>query len=146
MTLSEFADLFALLAVQLRHTDADEVVIRAYYEGLQDIEVEWLRAAADRLSRQATWFPKTSEWRAAAEAIRRHRIDSQQPSCGRPWPLCHVCGDTSWAPIDSVEHGRAVRRVTPCACRAQRRREILGQIDRRRSRRPDPTIESLRAT
>lgn len=41
--------MFALLAVQLRQTDADEALIRGYYEGLRDLEPELLKAAADRL-------------------------------------------------------------------------------------------------
>jgi hypothetical protein len=73
VTLPAFAEIFALLAVQLRQTDADEALIRGHHEGLQDLEPELLKAAAARLARTAEWFPKTSEWRAAAEAIRRER-------------------------------------------------------------------------
>ena len=127
MTLPEFADMFALLAVQIRQVDADEAVIRGYYEALQSLEPEFLRAAADRLSLSSEWFPKTSEWRAAAETIRRERIDALQEHLRRaPRPLCRVCDDTGWESIDLLEHERPVRRVTPCACRAQRRRELLG--------------------
>lgn len=126
MTLREFADMFALLAVQLRQTDADEALIRGYYEGLQDLEPELLKAAADRLSRAAEWFPKTSDWRTAAEAIRRERIDAQRAHLRKaPRPVCCVCDDTGWQPADVVENGRALRRVTPCACRALRRHELL---------------------
>jgi hypothetical protein len=116
-----------LLAVQLRQTDADEAVIRSYYKALQDIEPELLKPAADRLSRTAKWFPKTSEWRAAAEGIRRERIDAQREHLRKAArPLCRVCDDTGWESIDVMEHGQSVRRVTPCPCRAQRRRELLG--------------------
>jgi hypothetical protein len=129
MTLPEFADIFALLAVQLRQTDADEAVIRGYYAGLRDLEPELLKAAAERLARQAEWFPKTSQWRAAAEAIRRERLDVQRAHLRKaPRPLCRVCDDTGWESVDLVEKGQSVRRVTPCACREQRRREILGHV------------------
>jgi hypothetical protein len=129
VTLPEFADIFALLAVQLRHTDADEAVIRGYYAGLHDLEPELLKAAAERLARQAEWFPKTSQWRAAAEAIRRERLDAQRAHLRKASrPLCRVCDDTGWASVDVVENGPSVRRVTPCACREERRLEILGHV------------------
>jgi hypothetical protein len=129
VTLREFADMFALLAVQLRQTDADEAVIRGYYEGLQDLEPELLKAAADRLARAAEWFPKTSDWRTTAEAIRRERIDAQRAHLRRAsQPVCCICNDAGWQPIDVVENGRSVRRVTPCACRAQRQHELLGHV------------------
>jgi hypothetical protein len=129
VTLPEFADVFALLAVQLRQTDADDVVIRGYYEGLKDVEPELLKVAAERLSRNAEWFPKTSEWRAAAELIRREWINAHREHLQKaPRPLCSVCDDTGWESADVVEKGQSVRRVTPCACREQRRREILGHV------------------
>ena len=71
MNLPEFANIFSLLAVQLRQIDADGTLMRGYYAGLQDLEPELLKAAAERLSRTAKWFPRTSEWRAVAQAIRR---------------------------------------------------------------------------
>ena len=127
MTLPQFAVVFAMLAVQLRYTDADEAVIRAYYDGLQDLEPELLTAAADRLARAAQWFPKTSEWRAAAETIRHERLDAQRAYLRTaPQPLCGVCDDTGWAPVEALEKGQSVRRVMPCGCRTERRREILG--------------------
>jgi hypothetical protein len=129
VTLFEFAEIFVLLAVQLRHTDADEAVIRGYYEGLHDLEPELLKAAATRLSREAGWFPKTSEWRAAAVAIRRERIDGQRQYLRKaPRPLCSVCDDTGWESVNVVEKRQSVRRVRPCACREQRRRELLGHV------------------
>jgi hypothetical protein len=53
VNVPEFANVFALLAVQLRQTDADEALIRGYYEGLQDLELELLKAAAEWLSHGA---------------------------------------------------------------------------------------------
>src|ERR1700730_4630528 len=119
--------MFALLAVQLRQIEADEAVIRSYYEALQTLEPEFLKAAAERLSLHAEWFPKTSEWRAEAETIRRERLDTLREHLRKaPRPLCAVCDDTGWEALDAVEHGRSIRRVTPCACREQRRRALLG--------------------
>jgi hypothetical protein len=127
--IQEFTNIFALLAVQLRQTDADGALMRGYREGLQDLEPELLKAAAERLGRTAEWFPTTSEWRTAAEAIRRERIETQREHLRKaPRPFCSVCDDTSWEAVDAVEQGRPVRRVKPCRCRAQRRRELLGQV------------------
>jgi hypothetical protein len=129
VTLRAFAEIFALLAVQLRQTDADESLIRGYYEGLQDLEPELVKVAAERLARTAEWFPKTSEWRAVAEAIRRERIDAQREHLRRaPQPLCSVCDDTGWESIKVAGSGQSVRRVRPCTCREQRRRERLGHV------------------
>jgi hypothetical protein len=126
MNLREFANIFSLLAVQLRQIDADGTLMRGYYEGLQDLEPELLKAAADRLSRTARWFPKTSEWRAVAEAIRRERIEAHREQLRKAArPLCSRCDDTGWESFDD-ENGESVRRVAPCTCRAQRRHERLG--------------------
>jgi hypothetical protein len=138
VTLRTFAEIFALLAVQLRQTDADETLIRGYYEGLQDLEPELLKAAAERLARTAEWFPKTSEWRAVAEAIRREWIEAQREHLRRaPRPLCRVCDDTGWESVIAIERGQsecAVSRRAPaasnvaanawgtCQCRNSRRR------------------------
>jgi hypothetical protein len=129
VTLRAFAEIFALLAVQLRQTDADEAVIRGYYEGLRDLEPELLKAAAERLARTAAWFPKTSEWRAVSEAIRCERIEAQREHLRRaPRPLCSVCDDTGWESVHGIERGQSVRRMAPCACREQRRQERLGHV------------------
>jgi hypothetical protein len=129
VTLRTFAEIFALLAVQLRQTDADETLIRGYYEALQDLEPELVTAAAERLARTAEWFPKTSDWRAAAEAIRRERLEAQREQLRRaPWPLCSICDDTGWESVSGVENRQVVRRVRPCSCRKQRRRERLGHV------------------
>src|ERR1700681_2328987 len=107
MNVPEFANIFALLAVQLRQIDADGTLMRGYYEGLRDLEPELLKAAAERLSRTAKWFPKTSEWRAAVEAIRRQRIEAQREHLRKaPRPLCSLCDDTGWESVDVVENGR----------------------------------------
>jgi hypothetical protein len=99
------------------------------YDGLQDREPELLKAGAERLARTAEWFPKTSEWRAAAETIRRERIEAQQEYLRwAPRPLYRVCDDTGWESAIVIERGQSVRRVAPCPCREQRRRERLGRV------------------
>lgn len=126
MTLEQFADIFALLAVQLRQTDADEVTIRAYFKALQDIEPELLAMAATRLADTAEWFPKTSEWREAAARIERERTDELAARLRKlPKPLCSACDDTGWA--------RVGEGVSKCDCRTLRRLEVLG-------RRPMPAL------
>ena len=132
MTLSEFSPICALLAVQLQCTDADEAMIRAYYQALKDLEPEMVAAAARRLSRQqpgeTAWFPRTAGWRMMAERIYEERRRALADALRRrPVPLCLACEDTSWERLAS----EAVR---PCACRRLRHLEILG-------RRPWPMLE-----
>jgi hypothetical protein len=128
MTLHDFANIFAALAVQLRQTDADEATIRVYFEALKDLEVEFLAMAATRLARESDWFPKTSEWRAMAAKVEAERVEVQRADLRkRRAPLCVACSDTGWMPD---LHGR----VRKCECRKLRRLELLG-------RRPWPTPE-----
>ncbi len=58
MSLLQFTDVFIVLASQLRCMDGDEPVIRAYYDVLKHIELEFIQMAAARLARNAEWFPK----------------------------------------------------------------------------------------
>jgi hypothetical protein len=120
MTLSEFSKVFALLALQLRDTDADEATIRGYFEALKDLESEFLQMAATRLAKNAKWFPKTSEWRALTLKIEAERID-QQRAVRRDLPehLCLSCDDTGWELVEG--------RVRPCDCAKLRRLEVLGR-------------------
>lgn len=127
MTLADFSGIFALLAVQLRQTDADETTIRAYYAALKDLEPEFLMMSAQRMAAKADWFPKTSEWRIAAQTIekeRREQLDAVLRKLKEP--LCTACDDTGW---DRSQEDR----VSRCACREMRRLEVLG-------RRPMPLL------
>lgn len=125
MTLSEFSEVFALLAKQLRQTDADEADIRAYFTALRDLELEFLAMAAKRLAASAEWFPKTSEWRAAARDIERERTDALRAQLRRlREPICSACDDTGWASIGAVNEPRRVR---TCSCQKLRRLEVLGR-------------------
>ena len=125
MTLEEFADVFALLAIQLRFTDADEATIRAYYEPMKHCAIETVRLAAERFAREpganAGWFPKTPEWLAMIGAIRYERSQALSQALRRlPEPLCRACGDTGMARDESTN------RVSRCTCHALRELEIAG--------------------
>lgn len=132
MTLQEFGPMFGLLAVQLRATDADEVTIRAYYEGLKDLEPEFIGEAAKRLARAVnaageSWFPRVGEWRREVASVEHEKREAQQAFLRKlPTPLCLACNDTSWARGED-------NRVRPCSCRQFRRLELLG-------RRPWPAL------
>lgn len=136
MTLQEFSQIFALLAVQLGDTNADEVKIRAFYKALEDLDVELVAMAAQRLGRSLVndkgeaWMPKAPEWRAVVAKIEQERHDQQRDIirkrriAGAP-PLCAICEDTGWE-----SNGRRYRH---CACLNLRRLEVLG-------RRPMPAL------
>jgi hypothetical protein len=134
MTLREFANIFAQLAIQLRQTDADEATIRGYFEALKDLELEFLVMAAERLAKESDWFPKTSEWRAMAAKVEAERLDAQRTLLRKlQSPACGGCSDTGWMYDDDG-------RVKPCDCRKLRRLELLG-------RRPWPALpESVSAS
>jgi hypothetical protein len=121
MTLPEFTPVFALLATQLRATDADEITIRSYFESMKDLEIELVAMAADRLARTAEWFPKTSEWREAVARVEHSRIEAQRAVLRNlKEPLCAACLDTGWALTDNA-------RAKRCDCMRLRRMEILGR-------------------
>jgi hypothetical protein len=126
-----FAQAFARLKVALREPEADIVELKVYFTALKDLEIEFIVAAADGLMAHARWFPKTSEWRAAAVKVEAERIDAQRALLRRlPSPLCVVCGDTGW------RHD-ADGRVRRCDCLKLRPLELLG-------RRPWPIVPGLR--
>lgn len=131
MTLVEFSEIFALLAKQLRQTDADEADIDAYYRTLADLEPEFVAMAAVRLAKTAEWFPKTSEWRQEASkaeveqrALLAHRLRALHKA---GVVLCLACDDTGWS-----LHAPSGRYMA-CKCLFARRLEILG-------RRPMPAL------
>jgi hypothetical protein len=128
MTLAEFSQVYAVLALQLNDTHADEMKIRSYYQVLGDLELEFVALAAERIAQTAEWFPKTSEWRATARTVEHERADQLRARLRqRPTPLCLACDDTGW----SAHPGTT--RFRPCDCRQLRRLEVLG-------RRPMPAL------
>jgi len=137
VTLQEFSKIFALLAVQLGDTQADEIKIRAFHKALEDLDVELVAMAAQRLGRSAlnangeAWMPKAPEWRAAAAKVERERIDQQHEIIRKrrlagEAPLCAACDDTGFALVEANRYRR-------CECRELRRLEVLG-------RRPMPAL------
>lgn len=132
MTLAQFSQVFAVLALQLRATDADEATIRSYYQALKHLEFEFVQMAAVALAQSAQWFPKTSEWREMAAKVEHDRLEAQRALLRKlPTPLCRACDDTGWDRTDDD-------RVHRCRCRELRRLELLG-------RRPWPQITEAQA-
>jgi hypothetical protein len=136
MTLPEFSQIFAVLALQLGKTDADEATIRSYFKPLQDLDIELVAMAAEVMAKRGGavegenrhWFPKTSEWRAAVEKIDIERTEAVRARLRKlPQPLCLDCDDTGFA------RDEGTGRVRPCDCRKLRRLEVLG-------RRPMPEL------
>lgn len=126
MTLSEFAEVFGMLAMQLRAGDIDELTVRAYYARLKHLEPEFVEAAAARLADRCQFFPKVAEWLGEVRAVERERLDAQRERLRHlPSPACSACDDTGWE--------RAADCVKPCGCRRLRRAEVLG-------RRPLPAL------
>ena len=122
MTLAEFSQIYAVLAMQLNDTNADEAKIRGYYRAMSDLEVEFVALAAERLAHTAEWFPKTSEWRAAARRVERDRDDELRARLKKlQSPLCRACEDTGWR-ASGPEN-----RFMACECRNLRRLEVLGR-------------------
>lgn len=141
MTLGEFADVFAMLAKQLRATDADQADIECYFKALADLEIEFVQMAAERLSQTAEWFPKTSEWRQAARLIEHQRVNLQRSLLqNRAERLCLACDDTGWAV--NPRTNRAAR----CDCQELRRLEVLGRrpMPQLLEAAPDPVEEPKR--
>lgn len=132
MTLEEFSEVFALLAVQTRNTDADVATIRGFYVSLEDVELEFIAAAAERWQRANKWFPSTADWRQTAQAIESERMEQQRAILRKlPRPLCAACDDTGWS-------RDAADQVSRCECRHLRRLEVLG-------RRPMPALTEGRS-
>jgi len=136
MTLAQFTEIFVLLAVQLRFTDADEATIRGYFKALSDVEPELIAMAAQRFAHGASinadgqaWFPKAPEWRAMTVKVEKDRGDELAGIIRKRHlvneVLCRACEDTGWA--------LAGDRYRPCMCRDVRKLEILG-------RRPMPAL------
>jgi ribosomal protein L12E/L44/L45/RPP1/RPP2 len=131
VNLQEFSQIFAMLAVQLGDTQADEIKIRAFHKALEDLDVELVAMAAQRLGRSAlnaegeAWMPKAPEWRAMAGKIEHERKQENDRRIRKRLlaglqPLCSECGDTGWRTLVDGE------RFAPCPCRKLRRLEVLG--------------------
>lgn len=131
MTLQQFSEIFALLAVQLRFSDADEATIRGYYRAMKDLEPELVAMTAEDMAHRGGasgdsphWFPKTSEWVDAVQQLARKRQELLTARIRelhkRGIELCTACADTGWE-----MHGDGAK---PCSCRKLRRLEVLGRL------------------
>lgn len=126
MKLEQFEPMFTILAIQTHASDADELTLRAYFAGLEDLEPEFVAEATKRLGRSTnaqgeSWFPKLAEWRNLAIRIEREWEDQQRAILRRlPAPLCTRCKDTGWKRMSTGN----VRR---CQCADVRRQELLGR-------------------
>ena len=135
MSYAQFAEIFAMLALQLRATDADEAMAVAYHKALQDLEPEFVAMAAERMGNQGGadgdhphWFPKTSEWRALAGKIEGERAEAVTKRLREYHklahaPVCTACEDSGW---ERVQDG-SEDRWRHCRCRSLRRLEVLGR-------------------
>lgn len=129
MKFDEFLPVFAALTMQLRWTDADEVTARAYFDPLQDLEIEFVADAARKFALSRCEFhPKTSEWRVEALKVEADRVEELRARLRkRTEPLCLACDDTQWERIPDTNQ------VKKCSCASLRRLEVLG-------RRPMPAL------
>lgn len=130
MTLAQFSETFALLAVQLRATDTDEATIRGYYEALKDSPLEAVQAGARAFSREPgrRFFPTTAEWIQVARDASVESLRKALPAArDEPWRYdCEPCSDTGWEPFRCAGDA-SCGRVKPhlahdyvriCPCRA----------------------------
>jgi len=139
-----FAQCFNRLAVSLRlpAADGDAAMKQIYFDALVDYPVEAVEDAARLFTRDAQWFPKTSEWVAGAEQARSTRVLTKCLPSPReePWKSeCATCDDTGWDTLtcegDDVcgrtkphyKHSYAV----PCGCRGMNR-TYLRKIEEQR--------------
>jgi hypothetical protein len=121
-----FRQAFSRLAIALREKEPDAVQMRVYFDGLRDLEVEFIVAACEQLVR-SEFFPKVGDWRRAAFGVERERVAAQRQLLRNlSVPLCRECADTGWAPNTD-------NRVRRCDCQTLRRLEVLG-------RRPQPAL------
>lgn len=146
-----FTQTFTRLAVALRlpAMEAGALAQQVYYDALGAFPIEAVEDAARALALSATWFPKTSEWVAAAETARATRALTAALPANREHPWHHECGtcaDTGWeslpCPGDPPSCGRVKAHakhpyVVPCPCVGTNRtyqRKLEEQRQRSRSR------------
>lgn len=122
-----FAQSMAALCVAFGK-ESDAALFKVYAKALKDLEIEFLERAAMKIAQESKFFPKPSEWREAAEWIRKARLDDQKlrmrmrVRAGLP-PLCSACNDVRW-----VACGDPHRRFRACDCVKLRWLEVLGRM------------------
>lgn len=106
MTKHELIAVLGPLAV-LMGKEMDAPSWTVYFRALEDVPVDLLRDAADRVAKSPTrFFPRPGEIRQHAEHARQARAASM------PFTACEDCGGTGWAEV-LVEN---IRRVERCLC------------------------------
>lgn len=125
MTYAQFAEVFAILAMQLRAGDTTDVTIQAYYKILRDVNLELVKLAAEYIARNEQYFPKTSEWLDRTRRLYFERHEQQRELIQRLHrqgkELCESCSDTGW------RREQGTSSVKPCECVNIRRDELLGR-------------------
>lgn len=94
-----FVQAFNVLAVAARLPahEADASMQRVYFDGLRDLEIAAVSAAAVELAKTAQWFPRVAEWRAAAKLQHVELLKALPSGREEPWhDECGACLDTGW--------------------------------------------------
>lgn len=129
MTEREFGTIFAILAMQLRWVDADEMAVRSYYEALRDVPIEACKVSAQTFAREPgrKFFPTTAEWIEAAGHASTETLRKALPAARtEPWKSeCVHCDDSGFEHYDcpgDVTCGRKFQHVAHhyvriCPCR-----------------------------
>lgn len=103
MTEREFGTVFAVLAMQLRWTDADEMAVRSYYQALQGVSLDALKASAQQFAQESgrRFFPTSAEWFEAAQHVTTESLrKALPPAREEPWVHdCRDCEDTGFRPF-----------------------------------------------
>lgn len=125
-----FVQAMATLCLAFRENEPDAPMLRVYFLGLKDLDVELVTGSVPTLVAGQKFFPKPAEWRAAAVQLERQNSEALTARIRelhkRGIELCAACADTGWDRTDDD-------RVMLCECRGLRRLEVLG-------RRPMPLL------
>lgn len=138
MTEKEFGVVMVKLAMQLGAQNVDVAVIKSYYEALQDLSLDAVKAAAQILAREPgrRFMPETPIWRDTAREWQEQQLRAALPHVRQePWHFeCEICHDTGWqehldgtafsCPAEpcgrTKPHGEHTW-TRPCHCRATNR-------------------------
>lgn len=117
-----FAAAMARLCVALREKDPDAAQLRAYFDTLLEVPIEFVVEAIAEHQKAASWFPTAPQIRITATSIEHRRRTEQRQRLRQSGGLmCIKCDDTGFV-IDP-----ATTRASRCDCQALRQQELLGQ-------------------
>jgi hypothetical protein len=129
-----FLGTFTRLVIATRPKEKpDAIEAKIYFDGLRDLEIEWVIEAADALARSAQFaFPKLADWRREVQRIHTERRAAQRAALRKlTTPLCELCDDTGVRRLEAglTAGGRPAPRLSaPCPCQHQRHLELLGRV------------------